>query len=150
MTMISPPVTRRTTLGATPATARAARHHVRRVLGEHGVNEKVTGVVELLTSEVVTNALLHARGAHSLCVLVWPTLIRVEVEDPSSLLPAPRQAGVDAVSGRGLAIVAALSQAWGVEPGVRGKRVWFEVVREDSRRVRSGSASAWDDRNSQN
>ncbi len=106
-TMISPPAARRTTLGATPATARSARRQVRRVLGEHGVNEKVTGVAELLTSEVVTNALLHARSASSLCVFVWPTVIRVEIEDPSSLLPTPRQAGLEAVSGRGLAILSA-------------------------------------------
>jgi anti-sigma regulatory factor (Ser/Thr protein kinase) len=138
MMTISPPDTRRTTLGATPATARSARRQVRRVLGEHGVNEKVTGVVELLTSEVVTNALLHARSASSLCVRVWPTVIRVEVEDPSSLLPIPRQAGLDAVSGRGLAIVSALAQTWGVEPGPRGKRVWFEVGRGEDAALAGG------------
>lgn len=143
--MISPPVTRRTPLGATPATARSARRHVRYVLADHGVNEKVTGVVELLTSEVVTNALIHARSASSLCVFVWPAVIRVEVEDPSSLLPVPRRVGVEAVFGRGLTIVAALAQSWGVEPGPRGKRVWFEVARgEDSAAARSGSGSAWD------
>jgi anti-sigma regulatory factor (Ser/Thr protein kinase) len=149
--MISPPVIRRTTLGATPATARSARRHVRRVLGEHGVNGKVTGVVELLTSEVVTNALLHAHSASSLCVLVGPAVIRVEVDDPSSMLPTLRRAGVEAVSGRGLAIVSALAQSWGVESGPRGKRVWFEVARgEDSLAARSGSGSAWDDHNNPN
>ncbi len=103
------------------------------MLGDHRVNEKVTGVVELLTSEVVTNALIHARGAQSLTVSVLPAAVRVEVEDSSSLLPTRRRAGVDAVSGRGLAIVGALALAWGVEPGPRGKRVWFEVSRsEDS------------------
>ncbi len=137
-TMISPPAARRTTLGATPATARSARRQVRRVLGEHGVNEKVTGVAELLTSEVVTNALLHARSASSLCVFVWPTVIRVEIEDPSSLLPTPRQAGLEAVSGRGLAILSALAQSWGVEPGPRGKRVWFEIARGEDAALPGG------------
>lgn len=148
---ISPPVTRRTSLGVSPATAGAARRYVRQVLGDHRVNEKVTGIVELLTSEVVTNALLHARGADAISVSVLSASVRVEVEDGSSLLPARRRAGVDAVSGRGLAIVAALAQAWGVEPGTRGKRVWFEVARgEDSSSRRAGSGSSWDDRNSQN
>lgn len=122
----------RTPLGGSPTTAGAARRYVRQVLGDHHVNEKVTGIVELLTSEVVTNALLHARGAEELFVFVWPEVIRVEVEDPSSLLPARRLAGVDAVSGRGLTIVNGLARNWGVEMGSRGKRVWFEVDRAES------------------
>ncbi|MGH8993860.1 MAG: ATP-binding protein [Acidimicrobiia bacterium] len=133
MLMVTHPISRRTPLGGSPTTAGAARRYVRGVLGDHHVNAKVTGVVELLTSELVTNALLHARGAEELSVHVWPTVVRVEVEDPSSLLPSRRQAGADAVSGRGLTIVDALSRAWGVENGARGKRVWFEVDRgEDS------------------
>ncbi len=130
--MTSPQVSRRSPLGGSPATAGAARRYVRQVLGDHHVNEKVTGVVELLTSELVTNALLHARHAEELSVFVWPSVIRVEVEDPSALLPTRRRAGVDAVAGRGLTIVDGLSRAWGVEAGARGKRVWFEVDRGDS------------------
>lgn len=128
--MISTQLSRRTPLGSSLASAGAARRYVRGVLGGHHVNEKVTGIVELLTSEVVTNALLHAREAGELAVYVFPTMIRVEVEDPSSLMPALRQAGVDAVSGRGLTIVDGLARSWGVEPGIHGKRVWFEVDRE--------------------
>ena len=130
MPMISTPTSRCAPLGSSPATAGVARRYVRQVLGVHHVNEKVTGVVELLTSEVVTNALLHARSAGALSVYVSPTTIRVEVEDPSSLMPTRRQAGVEAVSGRGLNIVNGLARAWGVEPGIRGKRVWFEVDRD--------------------
>ena len=128
--MISPTVSRSTRLGSSPATAGAARRYVRGVLSGYDVNEKVMGTVELLTSEVVTNALLHARGAGVLSLHVSSTTIRVEVEDPSSLMPARRQAGVDAVSGRGLTIVDGLAASWGVEPGCQGKRVWFEVDRE--------------------
>ena len=147
--MITHPIAQRTPLGGSPATAGAARRYVREVLGAHHVNEKTTGLVELLTSEVVTNALLHARRADELTVEVWPSVVRVEVEDPSSLLPSPRRAGRDAVSGRGLTIVAALARTWGVEMRPRGKRVWFEVDRgEDSLFRRTGSASTWDDRNS--
>jgi anti-sigma regulatory factor (Ser/Thr protein kinase) len=149
--MISTPTSRCTSLGTSPATAGVARRYVRRVLGGQCVNDKVTGVVELLTSEVVTNALLHARSVGELAVYVSDTTIRVEVEDPSSLMPARRQGGVEAVSGRGLNIVDRLAAAWGVEPGRRGKRVWFEVDRgKDSPAPRSGSSWAWDDRNSQN
>jgi anti-sigma regulatory factor (Ser/Thr protein kinase) len=128
--MTSTQLSRRTPLGSSPTSAGAARRYVRGVLGGHHVNEKVTGIVELLTSEVVTNALLHAQCAGELAVYVSSSAIRVEVEDPSSLVPSPRNAGVDAVSGRGLTIVDGLARSWGVEPGIRGKRVWFEVDRE--------------------
>ncbi|MGH9042456.1 MAG: ATP-binding protein [Acidimicrobiia bacterium] len=134
-------MSRRTPLGGSPATAGTARRYVRQMLVAQHVDEKVTGIVELLTSEVVTNALLHARGAEELSVYVWPTVIRVEVDDPSALLPTRRRAGVDAVSGRGLNIVNALARSWGVEPGPRGKRVWFEVDRDDETEIRLDTAS---------
>lgn len=107
----------------------AARRYVREVLYSERVNEKVTGVVELLTSEVVTNAVLHAHGAGELALTVTEDTIRVEVDDPSGLLPVRQCAGGEALGGRGLAIVAALARAWGVEPKRHGKRVWFEVDR---------------------
>lgn len=112
------------------------------MLVDHQVDEKVTGIVELLTSELVTNALVHARGAEGLSVYVWPRVIRVEVDDLSALLPTPRRAGLEAVSGRGLTIVDALARSWGVETGRRGKRVWFEVDRlADGAPVRSRAVS---------
>ena len=128
--MISTQLSRRTSLGSALASAGAARRYVRGVLANHHVNAKVTGVVELLTSEVVTNALLHARCAGELAVYVSPDSIRVEVEDPSALLPTVQDASIESVSGRGLTIVDGLARSWGVEPGVGGKRVWFEVDRE--------------------
>ncbi|MGH9034618.1 MAG: ATP-binding protein, partial [Acidimicrobiia bacterium] len=114
--MTSTQLSRRTPLGSSPTSAGVARRYVRQVLDGHHVNEKVSGVVELLTSEVVTNALLHAREAGELAVYVFPTKIRVEVEDPSSLMPARRRVGAEAVSGRGLTIVDGLARSWGVEP----------------------------------
>ena len=107
----------------------AARRYVREVLHSERVDEKVTGVVELLTSEVVTNAVLHAPGDGELALTVTEDLIRVEVDDPSGVLPVRQCAGRDALGGRGLTIVASLARAWGVEPTRQGKRVWFEVDR---------------------
>jgi anti-sigma regulatory factor (Ser/Thr protein kinase) len=109
------------------------------VLSSQRVDEKVTGIVELLTSEVVTNAVLHAHGAGELALTVTGDTIRVEVDDQSGLLPVRQCAGRDALGGRGLSIVAALARAWGVEPMRRGKRVWFEVDRPPARGARSGS-----------
>lgn len=119
----------RTPLGSAPGTVGAARQYVREVLRRQRVDEKVTGIVELLTSEVVTNAVVHAHGAGELALTITRDTIRVEVDDPSGLLPVRHRAGRDALGGRGLTIVAALARAWGVEPKRQGKQVWFEVDR---------------------
>lgn len=129
---MSTSLARHTALGSAPA-AVAARRYVREVLQSQRVDEKVTGVVELLTSEIVTNALLHAHAAGELALTVTADTIRVEVDDPSGLQPVRQCAGRDALGGRGLAIVAALARAWGVEPKSQGKRVWFEVDRPSVR-----------------
>lgn len=83
--------------------------------------------VALLVSEVATNALVHGTGEVEVRVLTQPGLLRVEVSDGSSQLPRPRTAGPDAEGGRGLALVDALSSAWGSESTVDGKVVWFEL-----------------------
>jgi anti-sigma regulatory factor (Ser/Thr protein kinase) len=130
---VSTSLAHRTPLGSAPNTVGAARRYVRKVLQSQRVDEKVTGIVELLTSEVVTNAVLHADGAGELALTITGDTIRVEVDDPSGLLPIRRCAGRDALGGRGLTIVAALARAWGVEPKRQGKRVWFEVDRPAAR-----------------
>lgn len=84
--------------------------------------------VELLVSEVATNALLHGRGEVSVVVLPKAGAVRVEVADDSDELPVPRQAGWDAESGRGMALLEQLSDRWGVDTNRRqGKVVWFEL-----------------------
>jgi anti-sigma regulatory factor (Ser/Thr protein kinase) len=135
---VSTSLAHRTSLGSAPNTVGAARRYVREVLRSQRVDEKVTGIVELLTSEVVTNAFLHAHGAGELALTITGDTIRVEVDDPSGLQPIRQCAGGDALGGRGLAIVAALARAWGVEPKRQGKRVWFEVDRPPARGKYSG------------
>ncbi len=84
--------------------------------------------VLLLVSEVATNALVH--GAGQVLVRVVPTEggVRIEVVDGSPALPRPRTAKDTDEGGRGLALVEALSSAWGAEPVDGGKTVWFEVA----------------------
>ena len=83
--------------------------------------------VVLLTSELVTNAILHARTDIGLVVRREAATIRVEVDDHSPQLPVPRNAAADALTGRGLTLVDVMSGAWGVEERASGKTVWFEV-----------------------
>jgi hypothetical protein len=79
---------------------------------------------ELVVSELVTNAALHGEPPITVRILTGPT-VRVEVEDAARHLPVVMPAELDATTGRGLALVAAVGARWGVQgvpPG--GKKVW--------------------------
>lgn len=96
--------------------------------------EGVSYEVELLATELVTNALLHADSDVDVRLREYPDRIRVEVRDcdPRPPLPAPitvtEQGDIDAEHGRGLVIVEAMASAWGNSPSGRGKSVWFEMT----------------------
>ena len=112
-----------------PTSVGAARRFVRDVLMSRRVPDQVVSTVELLTSEVVTNAIVHARSGTQLAVEVTDDSIRVAVRDNSRQPPVRRLRRVDAESGRGVLIVDELATAWGVEQERNGgKRVWFEVA----------------------
>ncbi len=124
-------VERSTTLEADPSSVRAARRFVAEALmasGRPGDAE----TAELLVSELVTNAVLHARSRAELVVEVSGELLRVEVRDLSAALPTPRAHHRESQTGRGLELVELLSDRWGVQldegPDAQGgKSVWFEL-----------------------
>ncbi len=91
------------------------------------VAQPVVETVELLTSEVVTNAILHTGSAPELVVRVVEARVRVEVHDTSSAVPVVLEPDPYEQGGRGMRIVDGLARAWGVEHVPTGKRVWFEV-----------------------
>lgn len=91
------------------------------------MSDRVAETVELLTSEVVTNAIVHADAAPSLVVRLTQGRVRVEVHDHHAGVPVRRRPDPLAVSGRGMEIVDRLAREWGVEHVPNGKRVWFEV-----------------------
>lgn len=108
--------------------ARAARRLVAQCCSEAGAGPDLASSVALLTSEVVTNALLHGRGLVRLSFSADRTRVRVEVGDDDPAHPrVPEQLG-GAESGRGMLIVAALASDWGVVDVPGGKVVWFELV----------------------
>lgn len=115
-----------TVLPPVPTAPREARRFVTTTLQRWHV-DGVCDVVELLTSELVTNAVLHARTAVCLRVLRNGDAVRVEVVDGSPALPAPRLYSDDSVTGRGLQLIESLAERWGVEPGQGEKTMWFEV-----------------------
>ncbi|WP_327355361.1 ATP-binding protein [Streptomyces sp. NBC_01304] len=113
-------------LSTSPRIARTFIATVLRSQALDHLNEAAT----LCTSELVTNAVVHARGpGATLELAIEATYVRVEVRDSDDRPPVLRE-GYDAESGRGLWLVDALSEGrWGVEPGETGggKAVWFEL-----------------------
>ncbi|MDH6579234.1 SpoIIE family protein phosphatase [Kitasatospora sp. MAP5-34] len=92
---------------------------------------------ELLASELVTNAIRHTDRDAMFTARLYRdpaqgagARLRVEVEDESDLWPTRRTPGEQASSGRGLMLVEALADGWGVEPRGSGKRMWFELSAE--------------------
>ena len=84
----------------------------------------------LVTSELVTNAVLHAPHRDiGLTVRLTPRAVRLEVDDASPDAPARRRSTMQDTTGRGLALVEAVAAAWGVDPHDPGKLVWAEVSR---------------------
>ena len=111
-------------------TPRAARRFVAQALSGWDSDEDLTDTVNLLVSELVTNAVLHAGSEVEVMVRLTATAARIEVTDASGDSIAPRDATSEEDSGRGLALVGSLAQRWGVRPAAGGgKTVWFEVQR---------------------
>src|SRR5215203_590805 len=92
--------------------------------------EPVLVDTKLLLTELVVNALKHAsRGIQAVIIRITRNhFVRVEVLDPGPMFnPDPRPPGTGTGSGRGLFLVDAVANAWGVEPEEAGKKVWFEL-----------------------
>ena len=104
----------------------AARRFVRERLRAWEVSEHSDSAV-LVASELVTNAVLHARTAVTLKVEVEGTTVRIEVFDENPRVPVMSPCPPDATSGRGLALVTAMATAWGIENRGDGKVVWAEI-----------------------
>jgi DNA-binding NarL/FixJ family response regulator len=107
---------------------RAARLDLRKAL-EARMEPDALATVELLATELVTNAVQHAGSTAQVTAAVTSRGLRVAVADGGPGVPAVRHGGTaEAESGRGLALVESLSNAWGIEQSAAGKAVWFEVA----------------------
>jgi anti-sigma regulatory factor (Ser/Thr protein kinase) len=101
------------------------------VLAEWGLRHLAESA-DLIVSELVTNAVLH--GAEPASFTIYTDreadrgLLFIEVEDSKPDAPDPGDADENAESGRGLMIVEALAEDWGVEPTTGGKRVWASLA----------------------
>ena len=133
----SPATTRqiRRVLAAHPESAGKARHAVRALPIAAATRE----TLELLISELVTNAIVHAgldpEDPISVNITSRVGRVRLAVRDPGSgfSMSVARNGHELAPGGRGVAIVDALSDVWGVDVDDSGCTVWCEVAAEDSR-----------------
>jgi DNA-binding NarL/FixJ family response regulator len=118
-------------LQADTSSAGHARRFVDEVLSRWAC-ASVLDDVQLLVSELVTNAVVHAGSEVEVAVRLLSDSVRIEVVDRAPTQPlTPSSPSDDAESGRGLLLVETLASAWGVEPMDEGKAVWFEVPRLD-------------------
>ncbi|HEY0216053.1 MAG TPA: ATP-binding protein [Cellulomonas sp.] len=125
-------VTEQIALVADPRSVRTARHWALELARSHGLDEQACSVIELLTSELATNAVRHTvdSDAMTISVTVTPDRFVVAVRDDDPMPPTLSSPPAGAPGGRGVALVDRLSAEWGVDDeGPTGKRVWFAVVR---------------------
>jgi anti-sigma regulatory factor (Ser/Thr protein kinase) len=108
-----------------PESVADARHFVRDVLSDRP--REIAEAAELMTSELATNSVRHAHSDFELAILISQDQIRVEVSDHGQGQPVPRSPTPQEQSGRGLQIVQALSDTWGISPSPNGKLVWFTL-----------------------
>lgn len=112
--------------------AARARALVRNALNVWALDD-LADIAQLIASELVGNAVRHARG-HLVRVAVLRVeagCVRVSVVDRSSELPAVRTGLTEGeTGGRGLLVLGALAARWGTDPLPWGKRVWAECSRE--------------------
>ncbi len=109
------------------AAARTARRVVAGVCADAETGSECADAAVLMTSELVTNAVLHGTGDVRLAVEAGDDNLRVEVTDDERRRPTLPSIDDDAEGGRGLFIVDALASAWGVQDVPGGKVVWFEI-----------------------
>ena len=121
-------------VSADDACVTAARHTILDVV--HGweveLPEGAFDDLELLSSEVITNAVRYTRAPCAVVVRWTGVRVRVEVTDVDPVRPQPRDASPEVENGRGLLLVETLSAAWGSAPDPAGKVVWFEVGPPDA------------------
>jgi anti-sigma regulatory factor (Ser/Thr protein kinase) len=123
----------RKSFACTPTSAGKARRFVRSVLADVGPSE-LCEVAQLLVSELVTNAILHAGTELEVVVRVMADRVMVEVHDGGAGAATRRHYSATSGTGRGLVLVDELARDWGTVVTGRGKFVWFELGIPDGAR----------------
>ena len=122
-----------------------ARRVLRAALAEAG-QDRWAEAGELACTELVSNAVLHAHTPMTLTVEVGRDELLVQVADRSPVLPLQRTYDSGATTGRGMALVAALTTEHGVrDAGPHGKTLWFALRGVPQEQPEQELLDAWDD-----
>lgn len=115
-------------LSREPSSVAQARRFVTARLAASGL-EELSEAAALVTTELVTNVLVHTGSSPMLRMLIRADSVRIEIEDACPVLPVPGILDPTGGCGRGLVLVEQFTQRWGVKrvPDT-GKIVWFELV----------------------
>ncbi len=109
-------------------TVSRVRAFVTAELGRIG-RDDISDAALLVVSELATNAVLHAGGITAVHVDATHDGVRLEVHDRGRVAPIMPLSSHEAMTGRGLRLVRAISERWAAEPTPEGKMVWAEVTR---------------------
>lgn len=127
-----------TSLAPDTTAAGAARRWLRRQLGHWELDDMIDDL-QLVLSELVTNAVLHARSAVDVVLSVGEGTIELAVADTDARVPTPLLAErMSEEGGRGLALVNAISDEWGVTHRGAGKQIWVRLAAPDDWSFRLG------------
>jgi anti-sigma regulatory factor (Ser/Thr protein kinase) len=130
---------RATWLEATAASVGAARSIVREAASEAGLEDEPAWDLMLATTEAVTNAVQHGKAWPNDCILLvteqCPRGVRVEVYDLGTFDTTLEPASLDATSGRGMQIIAAVADRLEVRNGDGRTLVRFEKHRASAKGV---------------
>jgi anti-sigma regulatory factor (Ser/Thr protein kinase) len=130
------PPRRSLTLSPTPGAPAEAREFTHEICVEWGIG-RVANLAELVASELVTNAVMHARTQIAVTLRLSGDTLSVAVRDgdPRPMFrPAPGSGAPSDEHGRGLLLLDAMADAWGSTPTADGKVVWANInVRRPSR-----------------
>jgi anti-sigma regulatory factor (Ser/Thr protein kinase) len=115
-------------LNRDPRSAGRARQFIADFCSAANLPADICETAALLTSELVTNAVLHGQTSAAIEVHRPGDALRIAVRDDNPHLRVSRgDHDPPAESGRGLKIVAMLADGWGVEATQDGKAVWFQL-----------------------
>ncbi|HEX2375316.1 MAG TPA: ATP-binding protein [Actinomycetota bacterium] len=115
-------------LPRSPSSVGTARRFIEARIAAWSFPEPAGEQLVLIGSELVTNAVLHARTELTLTLELRDGRVRISVRDRSQAPATLRHYRPDALTGRGLGVVAALSDSWGISAAADGKVVWAEVA----------------------
>jgi anti-sigma regulatory factor (Ser/Thr protein kinase) len=127
-------------LPTVPISSAVARAYTREALA-HWQLADLTEDIVLIVDELVTNAVRHSTGPITLALDLRDQSVHVEVTDDCSAMPSAQALSNTRTSGRGLAIIDAISDDWGARTlASGGKSVWADISRHSTPRRSPGVA----------